>query len=154
MTTYEEVLASVLPLMTTYAHFWLGMAPNSKTGLGNFIVGSNPTLSANLSKQIKYIPQRAAVGLVDFCVLATGAGHRGEFAALDVKYLGQEPARRPEFAGLVLLVCALGAVEVGGDHNFISWGNHRSSEPPQFSKRHSQPPRQLASVPDRQYNSW
>ena len=92
--------------------------------------------------------------LVDLCVLATDAGHRGDFAALDIKYLGQEAARRPEFAGLVLLVCALGTAEVGGDHNFISWGKHRCSEPPQFSERHSQAPRKLAPVPNRQYNSW
>ena len=31
----ESVVASVLPLMTTYAHFWLGMEPNSKTGRGD-----------------------------------------------------------------------------------------------------------------------
>ena len=78
-----------------------------------------------ISNQIKYIPQRSALGLVDLCVLATDAGHSGEFAALDIKYLGQEAARRPEFAGLVLLACALSTVEVGGDHNFISWGKHQ-----------------------------
>ena len=35
LTTYEQVLASVLPLLTTYGYFWLGMASNSKTGRGD-----------------------------------------------------------------------------------------------------------------------
>ena len=35
MTTYGYVIASVLPLMTTYGLFWLGMEPDSKTGMGD-----------------------------------------------------------------------------------------------------------------------
>jgi len=73
-----------------------------------------------LSEEIENIPQGSAIRMIDLCVLAAGAGHRGEFSTLNVEYLREESARSPEFTCLIFAIGTLSTLEIGGGHDLVS----------------------------------
>ena len=62
----------------------------------------------SVCKEIKDIAQHTAVSLEKFGILASVAGHGGEFQVLNVKNLAEGSPGGPDFSGLVVIVTAFG----------------------------------------------
>jgi hypothetical protein len=97
-------------------NFVTGIIPPLKGDISG--AAGKRSLKSLISEEIEYVAKHTAVGLEDFCILAPGAGYRGEFQILNIEDLAQNTSGGSYLTGFITGIAAFRAAVIEVLHIF------------------------------------